>query len=327
LQTDVLIIGGGIAGLACAVALTGSGLRVTVLEKTATLGGRAQSWVDPESKDVVDIGPHILLTEYQNMLALLDVLGTSDRIVWHTEKLITLLENRRATVMKGYPLTPPLHLVPSLLKVGTLSTRDKLSNARAAWLAMKIDERDVPALDELSAIDLLKRLRVSQRFIDWFWKTASMALMNVPLEECSAGALLRFYGQFLGHNGYSIGFPDCGLGEMFVPPALRVIRANGGAVEMNSAVRALAQQGRHCTGALLADGTQVTAKFCVSTLPPAALREVLPSEWRELPELRNVSAFKPSPYVSVYLWFDRKLTREKFWARVWSPEKPQLRFL
>ena len=151
LQTDVLIIGGEIAGLAGAVALTGSGLRITVIEMTATLGGRAQSWLDCASGDVADIGPHILLTEYQNMLALLAVLGTRHRIVWHTEKLITLLENC----------------------------------------------------------------------------TASMALMSVPLEECSAGALLPFYGQFVGHNGYSIGFPDCGLSEMFVAEVLRVIQANG----------------------------------------------------------------------------------------------------
>ena len=178
------------------------------------------------------------------MLALLDVLGTRHRIVWHTEKLITLLENC----------------------------------------------------------------------------TASMALMSVPLEECSAGALLPFYGQFVGHNGYSIGFPDCGLSEMFVAEVLRVIQANGGAVEMNSAVRVLTQQGQRCSRTTLTDGTPVTAKFCVSMLPPAELKEVLPLEWRERPELRNVSAFKPSPYVSVYLWFDRKLTREKFCARVWSPE-------
>ena len=30
---------------------------------------------------------------------------------------------------------------------------------------------------------------------------------------------------------------------------------------------------------------------------------------------------EPSPYRSVYLWFDRKLTSERFWALLWSPAR------
>lgn len=44
MQTDVLIIGGGLAGLAAAVALSDRGVRVTVVERAAHLGGRARSW-------------------------------------------------------------------------------------------------------------------------------------------------------------------------------------------------------------------------------------------------------------------------------------------
>ena len=41
METDALIIGGGIAGLTTAVALTREGLKCTVLEGTQSLGGRA----------------------------------------------------------------------------------------------------------------------------------------------------------------------------------------------------------------------------------------------------------------------------------------------
>lgn len=56
---DVVVVGGGVAGLACAVALSDRGLRVTVLERDAIVGGRARSWVDSASGDTVDIGPHV----------------------------------------------------------------------------------------------------------------------------------------------------------------------------------------------------------------------------------------------------------------------------
>ena len=42
----VLIIGGGLAGLAAATALAPRGIRVTVLESRNRLGGRAGSFVD-----------------------------------------------------------------------------------------------------------------------------------------------------------------------------------------------------------------------------------------------------------------------------------------
>jgi 15-cis-phytoene desaturase len=78
-QDEVVVIGGGLAGLACGVALAGKGLRVTVLEAAQGLGGRASSWAEPESGDVVDIGPHIFHSEYHTMLAFLERLGTSRR--------------------------------------------------------------------------------------------------------------------------------------------------------------------------------------------------------------------------------------------------------
>lgn len=55
---DVAIVGGGVAGLACAVALGDSGLRVAIFESSHRLGGRACSWSDAHTGDVVDLSPH-----------------------------------------------------------------------------------------------------------------------------------------------------------------------------------------------------------------------------------------------------------------------------
>jgi squalene-associated FAD-dependent desaturase len=319
-QTDVLIVGGGLAGIACAVGLRGSSLHVTLIERSPSLGGRARSWVDGQTGDVVDIGPHILLTEYQNMLSLLETLGTHDRVVWQTSKLITLLDHSRQTQIHAHRLPPPLHLAPSMLKPNGVTLRDKASNASALWFAMKTDEPDVPALDQKTAESLLRELGVSERFIDWFWRSASMTLMNVPLERCSAGAMMRFFSQFVGHKGYSFGFPGCGLGELFVPAAERMIRREGGEILKNTTAVTFTYASALCTGAELADGQAIRSRYCVSALPPAELFDALPEHWAELTAFRNAAAFEPSPYISIYLWFDRKLTQEKFWSRVWSPE-------
>jgi uncharacterized protein with NAD-binding domain and iron-sulfur cluster len=72
---------------------------------------------------------------------------------------------------------------------------------------------------------------------------------------------------------------------------------------------------------VLADGREIGAAACVAAVPPQQLLPLLPSGWRErAPELVELERFRPSPYVCTYIWFDRKLTDERFWNRVYSPE-------
>lgn len=88
----------------------------------------------------------------------------------------------------------PLHLLPGMLQAPTVSLRDKLSNARVSWFAMRMGDEDVAWLDAMAADEFLRRMGVSERFIKWFWASAAIAIENVPLELCSAGALLSFTG-------------------------------------------------------------------------------------------------------------------------------------
>ncbi|MGH8176022.1 MAG: hydroxysqualene dehydroxylase [Steroidobacter sp.] len=320
LHADVVIVGGGLAGLTCAIGLRDCGLSIALLEETETLGGRARSWVDRVSGDVIDIGPHILLSEYPNMRSLLQVLGTHDRILWQTDKLIRLVDDDESIDMYVHPLTPPLHLLPSIAKIPSLSLHDKLSNRSVTWLAMQLGEEEILEFDRLSAAELLREREVSPRFIEWFWASACMSLINVPLEECSAGALLRVYAQLISHRGYQFGFAKCGLGELYAPAALQMTTNAGGRVHMQSRVTALIEHGGAVRGVVLADGTRIAASHCVLAVPPQVVAQLLPAAMAEQHGFGASTAFEPCPYISVYLWLDRKLSIEKFWYRLWRPE-------
>jgi uncharacterized protein with NAD-binding domain and iron-sulfur cluster len=318
-DTDVLIIGGGLAGLACAVGLIGSGLRITLVEAAPVLGGRARSGLDERTGDRIDIGPHVILTEYRNFLSFLGMLGTADRVVWQTDKLVTLLSACGMTEVRAASLPPPLHLLPGMLSARDVSLADQVSNVRAILFGMRFHESDVDTFDRLPAEELLHRLGVSERFIDWFWRTASLALMNVPLEACSSGALMRFFAHFLGSARARFGFPGCSLDELYAPAARSVIEASGGVICERREVDSLTHAGATCTGARLRGGETIRSRFCVAAVPPGALSRFLPEAWREEPPFGTLHRFVPSPYISTCLWFDRKLTRERFWAKVWTP--------
>jgi squalene-associated FAD-dependent desaturase len=319
MHTDVVIVGGGLAGIGCAVALRESGLRVSIFESAHVLGGRACSWTDAHTGDVIDLGPHIVLTEHRNMLALLDVLGSRDRIVWETDRLIRLREGARVTDMQLHSLPAPLHLLPSFARARSVGWADILSNHRVLWTAMRLTESKVRPLDEHSAIDLLRRCGVSQKFIDWFWASACMSVLNVPLERCSAGALMRVFSQLAGLQRYAIGFADVGLAELFVPASIRLVEDAGGRIFCASPVQQIVCEGGRFQAVALANGERVAARICVAAVPPQVLTGLLPPGYTGMPPFSDASAFEPSPYVSSYLWFDQKLTGEKFWARVWNP--------
>src|SRR5438105_10947703 len=55
----VLILGGGLAGLAAASALASRGCSVTLLESRSRLGGRASSFTDAASGQLIDTCQHV----------------------------------------------------------------------------------------------------------------------------------------------------------------------------------------------------------------------------------------------------------------------------
>lgn len=318
-MTTAVVMGGGLAGLSCAVALAERGIAVTVLEAGERLGGRASSWRDGETGDTVDIGPHIFHSEYHNMLGFLERLGTSHLITWQPRKVLTLACKPDPRALVHAPLPAPLSLMPSMLGAPGLSARDYLSMVKTGWRGMRYGEEQVPELDRIAALDFFRSQGVTERMIDWWWRFAAMVVTNVPLERCSSASLMRIHAQLSGYQGLHFGFGAVGLGELYTLQASRAIEAAGGRVLTGTAARALSGEGR-VDGVLLADGTRLAADIVVSALPPQALAPLLRPAWRS-GTLARLDWFEPSPYICCYLWFDRDLKAERFTSHLWSPER------
>src|SRR6476620_2628289 len=73
----VAVIGGGLAGLACAAALACRGFRVTVLESRRRLGGRAGSFADAATGQLVDACQHVSMGCCTNLAHFFDTIGVA----------------------------------------------------------------------------------------------------------------------------------------------------------------------------------------------------------------------------------------------------------
>ena len=128
----VVIIGGGLAGLASAAALGGAGHSVVLLESRPFLGGRATSYEvgNDEEAEFIDNCQHILLRCCVNLLDFYRRLGVEGDIAFSREFTFIEPGGRRSTLHAG-ALPAPMHFAGSFLGLGFLSLSEKLALARA----------------------------------------------------------------------------------------------------------------------------------------------------------------------------------------------------
>lgn len=315
---DVTIVGGGLAGIASAVGLLDEGYEVTIVESDDRLGGRARSWRDETTGDPVHIGPHILLSEYPNFFKLLDRIGSEDQVVWQDDLFVTIVDGQKKYEKRQSTWLPaPFTYVPSELKDDSYSRKDVLSNLPLLIYALQLDDDDLDRLDNFNAYGFLRAMGVNEQFIESVWRFTCRAIMNMPLEYTSAGALLNFYRSFIGYNDYKVGFPKEGLGEMFAPQAREFIENHeNGEILLDTEVTELLQNGDRIEGVRLDDGTTLESDRTVAALTVPQLQNLLPREWRRNHSyFSELGYFEPCRYISPYIWFDRKITDMKFWAR------------
>src|ERR1700693_5353712 len=105
---NVLVIGGGLAGLSSAVALAEAGFRVCLLEKRPHLGGRATSYTLPDGSEV-DNCQHVTLGCCTNLADFYKRAGAEQKIKFYDTLYFADARGHRSKIRaSGFPA--PLHL-------------------------------------------------------------------------------------------------------------------------------------------------------------------------------------------------------------------------
>ncbi len=299
----VAIVGGGLAGLATAVALGSSGYRATVLEARPFLGGRATSYPLNNAEDgaiTIDNCQHILLRCCTNLIDFYQRLGVENRIHFSRE-FFWIEPGGRMSVMQRGLLPAPLHFTESFARLRFLSFRDKIDVARGL-LAAKAEYKTRTDLDQITMLAWLREKKQGPVALERFWRQVLLSAINEELDRMAASHGLQvFYLGFLASsNSYEMGVPNVPLADLYSSDVWSTYPS----VEIRS--RAIAQclrlESDAVSGVQMADET-IEADAYVSAVPFERFNALVPGAALDL------SLFQHSPITGIHLWFDRPITQ------------------
>ena len=314
-MADVVVIGGGFAGLSAAVALAERGVRVTVLEARPRLGGRASSFRDATSGAVVDNGQHAMMGCYTRTLSFLDRIGAAGKVHRQANLHVDLVHPRLGAGAIACPAWPsPLHLVGGLLRYRLLSRRERFAALRGGLGLMAMRRRKDPRLASATVDQVLTGLGQSAHARTSFWNPVALATLNELPERAAAGPFVEVLARafFRSRADSQFVLPRVGLGDLYTDDARRFVERRGGRVWIHAPAAELEVGAGGVRGVTLRDGRTLPTDGCIAAVPPPALEPLLPPALRARTPFAALARLETSPIVSTHLWFDRPVLQGDF---------------
>jgi squalene-associated FAD-dependent desaturase len=307
LAPTVAVVGGGLAGIAAAVRLADAGVRPIVIETRKRLGGRATSFEDPRSGQMLDNCQHVLLGCCVNLIDLYDRLGVMEHIDWH-RTLYWTRGNGIVSEMKAGMLPAPLHFARSFLRLKCFTFAQKKHIARGMRAMMRLGMHGRVQWIDRTFDAFLQECNQPEDVIRDFWNTVIISACNLPVDQVSAAYGLQVFQEgFLANAwSYTMGLSSEPLVALY-DPAADVVRAAGGEIRLGESVRSISYDGQRITGVVTEHG-RVEASAVVATVPFDRLDKLISDPLRQADvRLQRLGEIEVSPILGVHLIFEQPI--------------------
>jgi isorenieratene synthase len=308
----VVVVGGGIAGLAAATTLSERGVQVTLLEQAATLGGRAGSWPDRLADGTpfqMERGFHAFFRQYYNLRRLLARVDPELAVLQPTTDYPLHGPGAAVESFAGLPRTPPWNLMQLVLRSPSLRLRDLfgINGPEATAMLAYHPEHTYARYDGRSAAEYLDSLRFPDEARRMLFDVFAHSFFN-PEERFSAAELIMmFHYYFLGNpEGIVFDVARRPFGPALWEPLARYLEARGVRIATDTAATRVSPAGE---GFAVSDahGATHVADGVVLALTVPALQRLLSDSpalgeagWRADVAAQEVTA----PFAVWRLWLD-----------------------
>ncbi len=304
----VAIIGGGLAGLAAAVAAVNAGLRVELFEAKRRLGGRAGSFYDVQSGELIDYCQHVSMGCCTALADFCQQTGIAN--YFRRDKRLTFIgpDSRHYRFVATGWLPAPLHLLPGLMRLGYLRLAERVRIIQTMRRLVSLPAED--GLDAQTVEGWLREQGESEQAIRRFWGVVLVSALGDRLDRASLGAAQKVFadGFMSSRHAYELVVPRVPLGEIYDRRLAAWLASRNVPVHLGTRIRGLEGDDGRMTKLMLADGTCREFDYFVVAVPWHQVRALFSeSALKRLPALEPVDQIQASPITGVHLWFDRPI--------------------
>jgi hydroxysqualene dehydroxylase len=254
------VVGGGVAGLAAALAAARADRQVTLHEAAPALGGRCRS-VGDEPEDEHDNGTHVLLGANRAALSFLDAIGARASWIEPEPRGLPMVDladgSMRRVGLSPWSWLDPLRRPPGL---------DPRVLLRLGRLGLPIADR--PVAETFGAGGFARAVV----------EPLTVAALNTPVAEASTRRLATALRRIARPGAGRLFVARRGLGPDLIRPAVDALTAAGVVVRCRSRLRALEVAEGRAERLVFADAEVPlgAGDLAVLALPPHALAKLLP---------------------------------------------------
>lgn len=302
----VVVVGGGLAGLAASEALSARGMEVLLLESRPRLGGRASSFEDKNSGAVIDNCQHVSLGCCTNFRHFCVRAGIAESFRIERE-LNFIATDGVVNRFNESRLPAPLHLAAAFNRLSYLDGRDRLALARG----LKSLARTDPATLNGETFDRwLARHGQTENTVNRFWHVVLVSALSESLDRIGVSQARKvFVDAFLSHrDGWQVQIPTAPLDVLYGTHLIEHLKQQGAVVRTGAGVRRLVTEGDQIASVELRSGEVVGGDEFVLAVPHYLASSLLPPELSDSEIVANFSKLETAPISSVHLWFDRPIT-------------------
>ncbi len=307
----VIVLGAGVAGISASLELAPH-TSVSVIEARPYIGGRARSFMDRETGEIIDNGQHLLMGCYTDFLSILQRLGTDNLLKRQEFLRVEFTDSNGENDLLDCSLLPgALGVAIGMLKLRKLNYKSKVL---ALLFAARL-KFDMLRADGLTAAQFLEKYHQPKELISRFWEPIILATLNAEPKEAAAIMLVEVLRRaFFGKKGSSqILLASEGLSALFEPFEKYLVQ-RGSTILTGATVNEIVIEDKKVIAVKLDNGEIVGCRAIISAIPPPALARLLPKEIALNPPFNKLSNFQFSPIISCYLWFDRSVMNSEFTA-------------
>ncbi len=206
----VVVVGGGLAGVAAATVLAERGASVTLVERDTFLGGRAGAWPDRLADGTafeMERGFHAFFRHYENVRALIRRVDPSLSCLTPLSDYPLIGPDGASQSFAGLPSRAPLNVVALMMRSPHIKLRDLAHiNLESARRLLSFDhEATYREMDGVTAKDFLDSLRFPLRARQMLFDVFAHSFFN-PESDYSAAELLAMFHFYFTANSRGLVF-------------------------------------------------------------------------------------------------------------------------